>query len=254
MTKKVVIKIKLSEVEYITNEQVMEESYIEVNNPSVQETFKFIHTCNFYKLFWLFILGSIFGCYLEQIQYYLLKGIWESRSGVIWGPFSEIYGLGTVIMYLISQKLKNASPFTLFCVASVCGSAFEYFARLFQEIYLGSVTWDYQGEFLNIGGRTSLKYGICWGLIGLLFVKLIFPLCNQILDNIKDRLAFVFTWFLIIFMSFNLISSALAVNRWNERIQGAQSNGVIDELLDTHYGDDKMDEIFPHLKFLDTSV
>ena len=187
---------------------------------------------------------------MEQIQYYLLRGIWESRAGMIWGPFSEIYGFGAVIIFLLSRKIEKSSPITIFTLTCVCGSAFEYAASLFQELVFGSTTWNYSNEPLNIGGRTSLKYGICWGVLGLIFVKWIFPVMNRLLENIKGRVAFVFTLLLIVFLSVDLVFSALAVNRWEERQRGMVSSGTVDAYLDFHYDNNKMEYIFPHMKFL----
>jgi uncharacterized membrane protein len=246
--------MKYTGIDYLSNEDIMEGQQKDVIDYDLSSEYTFIYECNFYKLFLIFIVGSIFGCYMEQIQYYFLRGIWESRAGVIWGPFSEIYGLGAVLIFLLSRRLKDASPLTIFLTTTICGSAFEYSARLFQEIFLGSITWDYSKQPFNIGGRTSLKYGIYWGLLGLLFIKWIFPQLNHMFHNIKGRLAFSFTWIMIVFMTCNLLCSALAVNRWNERIQGTPSNSYIDSLMDDYYGNDKMEYIFPHLKFIESST
>jgi uncharacterized membrane protein len=245
--------MKYTEIGNVAEEHILESPYEEVINPCAPKAYTFIHNSNFYKLFLLFMIGSIFGCYMEQIQYYLHKSIWECRAGVIWGPFSEIYGFGAVLMFLLSQKVKDKSPLIVFSIATVCGSAFEYIARLFQEIMFGSITWDYSGQLLSIGGRTSLKYGICWGLLGLVFIKIIFPITDKLIENIRGKIAFLFTWALIIFMLANLLFSAIAVNRWGERLQGVPSEGHMDECMDYYYGDDKMENIFPHMRFVQIS-
>ncbi len=245
--------MKYTEFENIYQEQVLPGSYEEATSPTQTETEAFIKNHTFYKLFFIFIIGSIFGCYMEQIQYYLHKGIWECRAGVVWGPFSEIYGLGAMIMFLLFHILKEKSPLLIFFTATICGSAFEYIARLFQEIAFGSITWDYSKQPLNLGGRTSLKYGIYWGLLGLVFIKWIFPLLNQGLERIRGKAAFIFTWVFILFMTVNLIFSAAAVSRWNERLQGIPSKDTVEEYIDNHYDNDIMKSKFPHMKFIDTT-
>ncbi len=245
--------MKFTEQVNIYKEQVLPIPYEEVVIPEPAADRTFIQKHIFYKLFFLFIIGSIFGCYMEQIQYYLHKGIWECRAGVIWGPFSEIYGVGAVLMYLISYQLKEKSPLTIFFTATVSGSAFEYIARLFQELAFGSITWDYSKQPLNIGGRTSLKYGICWGLLGLIFIKWIFPFLDKYLERIRGKAAFVFTWVFILFMSVDLIFSAATVSRWSERLQGIPSVGSLEQYMDEHYDNDKMESRFPHMKFIDVS-
>ncbi len=246
--------MRYSEMEHIVKEQVLEGTYQEVIPQHNTKADSFINTVTFYKVFYIFIIGSVFGCYMEQIQYYILRGIWECRAGVVWGPFSEIYGVGAVIVYLIYRKAKDRSPLTIFMLSAACGSAFEYIARLFQEIVFHSITWDYSKEPLNIGGRTSLKYAIYWGLLGLVFIKVVFPVVDRKLMKIKGKMAFAFTWVLILFMSANLTFSAAAVYRWSERLQGAPSDGYVEEYIDTHYDDDLMKQRFPHMKFMEVSV
>jgi hypothetical protein len=58
---------------------------------------------------------------------------------------------------------------------------------------------------------------------------------------------------MILFMSVNLLCSAVAVNRWNERIQNQPADSSVEEYLDHHYDNDTMKQIFPHLKFMDTT-
>jgi uncharacterized membrane protein len=245
--------MKYTEINNNYNEQVLQGPYEELNVPIQPEEETFLKKHIIYKLFFIFIIGSIFGCYMEQIQYYLHKGIWECRAGVVWGPFSEIYGLGAMIMFLLSCILRERSPLLIFSAATICGSAFEYIARLFQEIAFGSITWDYSKQPLNICGRTSLKYGIYWGLLGLVFIKWIFPLLNQWLEHIRGKAAFVFTWVFILFMTVNLIFSAAAVNRWSERLEGIPAKDTTEEYMDKHYDNDLMKSRFPHMKFIDTS-
>lgn len=213
-----------------------------------------IHTYAIFKIFYIFLIGSIFGCYMEQIRYLIQRNIWECRAGVIWGPFSEIYGIGAVIMYLLYKKMVGSSPITIFCISTVCGSAFEYISRLFQEIAFHSITWDYSKQPFNLGGRTSLKFAVCWGLLGLIFIRWVFPLLDKYLNNIRGRFVSICTWFLIIFMTVNLMFSAIAVNRWSERLQGVPSNGYIESYMDNHYDNDEMKQRFPHLRFLAASA
>ena len=243
--------MRYSEIDNILEEQILEGSYEEVialDNPKIDS---FLHRFTFYKVFYIFMIGSIFGCYLEQIQYYLHRSIWECRAGVIWGPFSEIYGFGAVIVFLLYKKMKSNSPLIIFGISAVAGSFFEYMARLFQEIAFHSITWDYSNQPFNLGGRTSLKYAVCWGMLGFIFIQFIFPVLDRQLENIRGRLALEFTWVLIIFMVVNLLFSAIAVNRWSERLHGLPSDGHIDEFMDIHYNNDEMRLIFPHMKFLD---
>ncbi len=56
-------------------------------------------------VFWLFIIGSILGYIFEMIVVLFQKGYFESRQGLIYGPFTPVYGIGAIIYYLILRKI-----------------------------------------------------------------------------------------------------------------------------------------------------
>ena len=58
-------------------------------------------------VFWLFIIGSILGYIFEMIVVLFQKGYFESRQGLIYGPFTPVYGIGAIIYYLILNNIKK---------------------------------------------------------------------------------------------------------------------------------------------------
>lgn len=67
---------------------------------------------DFYKLFLIFIIGCIFGVIYEElilnIFRFLINGSFhiETRRGLLYGPFSPVYGFGAVIMALFAKTEK----------------------------------------------------------------------------------------------------------------------------------------------------
>ena len=49
---------------------------------------------DYFTLFWLFVAGSVFGLVVETAFHAIVYGGYESRAGLVWGPFSPIYGVG----------------------------------------------------------------------------------------------------------------------------------------------------------------
>lgn len=138
-------------------------------------------------LFTLFLFGSISGFLLEGLWCVVQKGAWESHSATIWGPFCIIYGFGAVAVYLLSCVLRNKNILAQFVVFSLSGAAVEYFGSLFQELCFGSTSWDYSDQFMNIGGRVSLQMTLIWGFLGVLFVRLAYPMISRLLQRIKGK-------------------------------------------------------------------
>ena len=47
-----------------------------------------------FRLFWLFLLSSFLGDLIEVAFWALTRGELVSRSSLLWGPFSLVWGLG----------------------------------------------------------------------------------------------------------------------------------------------------------------
>lgn len=62
---------------------------------------------NFYKLVWVFAISCIIGFVLETLFCLVTKGYIESRQGMLYGPFNQVYGFGAVLMVLLLHRLTK---------------------------------------------------------------------------------------------------------------------------------------------------
>ena len=209
---------------------------------------------NFHSLFWLFFLGSIIGFIFEGVWQILKKGHWENHSATILGPFCIIYGIAAMILYAVSSPLKNKNIFLLFLIFAISGSVLEFLASLFQELVFGSVSWNYKKQFLNISGRVSLKMTVVWGILGVLFIKIFYPLFTFLFSKMQGPV-WIFTCALLtVFMVANLLLTSVAVLRWGERVKdNSPPSNSVEEFFDENYDNDKMTYIFTNIKFVETS-
>lgn len=204
---------------------------------------------DFVSLFLLFMAGSVLGFILEGIWHRIKLGVWESHSAVLWGPFCIIYGIGAVVVYLLSCCLQKKSNFMQFIIFSFSGAAVEYFSGLLQELCFGSISWDYSRHVLNIGGRVSLQMALFWGILGILFIRYIFPCLSRLSDSLHNKPIKIPCFVLAAFMVVNLIVSAAAVLRWQERQNNIPASNQIAVFLDENYSDDTMKKIYPNMQF-----
>ena len=99
--------------------------------------------CGFYKLFWLFLIGAFLGDVVETIFCRLTAGVWMSRSSLVWGPFSIVWGLAIAAATALLYKDREKPDRHLFVIGTVLGGAYEYICSVFTELVFGKVFWDY---------------------------------------------------------------------------------------------------------------
>lgn len=196
---------------------------------------------------WIFILGSIFGFLHETLLEYIKHGEWIPRRGLIYGPFSQVYGIGAVTLSLILYKIKN--PVKLFLISTFLGGLTEYIMSLIQEYIFGTISWDYSEYFLNIYGRTSLFHAICWGIIGLLYIRYALPFIIKIISKLKNKMGYILTILLAVFLIFDILISALASIRQDQRKNKIKATTTIQTFLDKNYDDEFMDKIYNNSKY-----
>lgn len=200
-------------------------------------------------LFWLFMAGSVLGFIAEGLWCVLTDGHWESHSSTVWGPFCIIYGFGAVAVYLISGLLRGRGLAGQFVAFSVSGAAVEFLGSLLQELCFGSVSWDYSAHALNLGGRVSFKMALMWGVLGVAFIRLVFPALRRVLSRIQGNGARAFCVVMSMFMAVNLAVTSAAILRWRDRNADVGSPFV--QWIDSTYDDSTMARIFPNMVFTD---
>ena len=200
----------------------------------------------FKKALWVFLIGSIFGVIMETIISYFNYGAFESRRGLIYGPLNPVYGFGAVIFMIFLVKYKN--PLKIFLGGMLLGGGFEYFCSLIQEVIFGTTSWDYSAYAFNIDGRTSLSIMICWGLIALLFVFVIYPPLSKLIEKLPIRIGNILSVLLIIFLLVDCAISITACLRQTERSKGIDPSNKVEIFLDKHFPDEKLNAIFENAK------
>lgn len=194
------------------------------------------------RIFWIFIIGSVFGFFAEMIYALVYTRALEIRQGLLYGPFIQIYGIGAIAYYLLVSKIQE--PKKLFFSGMLMGGILEYLCSFFQEIFFGTISWDYSNLFLNFNGRTSFIYCFYWGLIGVFFLKVVYPFLLNIDKWAENKKFRIFSYIFIIFMIFNITISCLAANRQEERRKKIPPKNNLDIFLDRAYPDIYMDRIY----------
>lgn len=211
----------------------------------------FASGATFYKLFWVFFIGCFAGVVIETIWCIIRNGHYESRTGLVYGPFNLVYGIGALVLTYSLYKYRNRSRLYSFIGGFIVGSIVEYACSYFQELFFGSTSWDYSNIPFNLNGRICLLYSIFWGLLGIFWIKTIYPTMAKWILKIPNKIGKPLTTILLIFIIFDSAISGIVVNRWYKRDSGLPANNTIEVFIDNHYPDSRMEKIYANLEFKD---
>ncbi len=218
----------------------------------------------FSKIFWIFMIGSFFGCIYEVILSRFQTGHFESRAGVVFGPFNPVYGLGLVIIVLFLYRLQN--PFLQIFVGTVVGGLTEYIIWFLQRVLFLSESWNYKTPFVHDGrpilsflfwGGTSFFHALFWGLAGFIVIRFFYPKIDSAIEQIPYKAGKILTIIFTVFMIVNILLTAVAIVRQNERhycsietntcVEKSDFEKSIDSIIDGVFSDEYLSFVFPNM-------
>lgn len=202
--------------------------------------------CGFYKLFWLFLIGAFLGDVVETIFCRLTAGVWMSRSSLVWGPFSIVWGLAIAAATALLYKDREKPDRHLFIIGTVLGGAYEYICSVFTELVFGKVFWDYSKIPFNLGGRINLLYCFFWGIAAVIWIKNLYPLFSGWIEKIPVLWGYILTWILAVFMAVNIAVSSMALIRYDLRAEGKPPKNSVESIIDERFDDARMEKIYPN--------
>ena len=210
----------------------------------------FAEGCGFYKLTCLFFIGAFLGDLVETVFCYATSGVLMSRSSVIYGPFSIVWGLGCMLLTALLYQYRDKSDRYIFLAGTVLGGAYEYICSVFTELVFGTVFWDYSAIPFNLGGRINLLYCFFWGIAAVVWLKMVYPLFSRWIERWPVRPATIATNLLVALMIVNMVISGLALARYTERKTTTPSESAAGLFLDRHYPDTLIERVYPNAKIV----
>ncbi len=140
-------------------------------------------------LTFLFFVGSFIGGIIE-ITFILLTEHRICFSGFMYFMWRPMYGWATILLYLLLNKFEN-NWFKAFIIALLSCTIFEYLTSVALEIFYHNSWWDYSSQPLNINGRVCLFISLGWGVLGVIFAKIILPTLEKIYNKINKKYLYI---------------------------------------------------------------
>ena len=199
------------------------------------------------KLVWVFLISALLGDCIETLWCGLVDGQWMNRSSVLYGPFSFVWGLGAVVLTVVLQGLADKNDRYVFAAGFVVGGAYEYMCSVFTELVFGTVFWDYSDMPLNIGGRTNVLFCFFWGVLAVVWIKIIYPPMSKGIESLPPLAGKIATWAVVLVMACNALLTSAAMLRYSARAVQPQPANAFEEILDQQYGDERMERRWPNM-------
>lgn len=167
-----------------------------------------------------FIIYSFIGWILESTY----KSVIQKRlvnSGFLHGPLCPIYGYGALIMYLSLRHLTQ-NMFILFFFGLIVLSVFEYVVGWLLEVIFKTKYWDYSKKFLNIHGRVCLQNSLYWGVLGVVFMRVIHPTVERLVSIIPNNYLLIAVSGIITLMTADTIVTVIGLIKINVKLKNLE--------------------------------
>lgn len=210
---------------------------------------------NYFNLFWVFLVCSVLGLILEEVWHMVVvdPGVYQDRAGMLFGPFSPIYGFGAVLMTMALNRFYKKNPLIIFLVSALIGGAFEVFVGWFMQTSFGVVSWSYSHIRLFgmpdpiavlTGGRTCTPFACMWGLGGLIWIKVLLPRLLKLINMIPWKRRYSATVILTAVMLIDGVMTLQSLDYWYQRVNGTVRNIPVAQFYDKHFDNEYMENRF----------
>ena len=139
-----------------------------------------------------FLLYSLSGFIMESTLFKIVSC--PKKSGIFYGPMTAVYGVGIIAILLLNKyffkKIKCNKYFKYlieFITLTIILSLIEYIGGNTLHKLFNIDMWNYSKKFLNIGKYICLINTLIWGLLGVLFIHILKPFTDKIINIITTK-------------------------------------------------------------------
>lgn len=136
-----------------------------------------------------FFIYSILGFLLEGTFTLITSN--HFSSGILYGPWTPVYGFGAILTIIISKKIfktmhqsRLIETIVTFLVLTIVLTLIEWLGGIIIENLFQETLWNYKNFKFNIGKYISLEMAIIWGLISIFIIYFIKPIIDKIENKI----------------------------------------------------------------------
>lgn len=203
----------------------------------VRDTYLDNLTITWYQAVLIFVIGSVAGLILEETWMYFTAHLTQSRVGLVWGPFSPLYGFGATFLTIITFQLRKheARPLTVFLVAVFVGGSLEQITGWGMEHLFHVESWTYEYLPDHITKYIAWRFLFFWGLLGLVWYEIVMPNLLYIIGAPTTKRGVVFVGLLALYLGVDIFMTLAVFDRMVQRDEGIPATNGFEQYLDQNY-------------------
>lgn len=157
-----------------------------------------------------FFIFAMFGHLLETILSSIFN--WNIESGFLYGYWTPVYGIGIVLIIIISNylfkklKLNKFLEVIIFTIIITLVLTFiEFLGGNLLELIFKKEFWNYSNHKYNFGKYIALDISLIWGICSIIFLYLVKPWMDKIVKKIPKWVTYIFIILFVIDLVFTII-------------------------------------------------
>ena len=150
-----------------------------------------------------FFIYSILGFIIEGLYTLIVSG--HFSSGILYGPWTPVYGFGAILTIVISKKIfKNmhksrfVETIVTFIVLTVTLTFIEWLGGILIENLFHETLWNYKDYKYNIGKYISLEMSLVWGIVSIFIIYFVKPIIDKLEKKIPKFITIIFATLFVI--------------------------------------------------------
>ena len=142
--------------------------------------------------------------FLYSIIGYIIETILGYDSGILYGYWTPVYGIGAVIILYIYNKLKKKElsnlkiGFLLFIFSFLILTIIEWIGGVLIEKIFNKTFWNYSKLYLNIGKYIAVEISLIWGISSLIITFILKKYTDILINKIPKFVTLILSFLFII--------------------------------------------------------
>ena len=150
-----------------------------------------------------FFIYSILGFIIEGLFTLIVSG--KFSSGILYGPWTPVYGLGALLTIVISRKIfKNmhksrfVETIVTFIILTVVLTFIEWLGGILIENLFHETLWNYKHYKYNLGKYIALEMSLIWGISSIFIIYFVKPIIDKLEKKIPKFITIIFATLFVI--------------------------------------------------------